>query len=309
MSPRRNLDIKKSTYNEDFIACGDLHAEKNSPHYRKDKYWETWQRKMLWIVGLANERGARLLIAGDLFNTSRVPPDVTNVVLAIFNEAHFTPYVVAGQHDLKYHTGMEKTPLFTLALAGAVRIIQGQHNEFTGAGFEEEIPAIENRFLITHTCITESDPPFYLEDAIAATKFMRQHPGYKIIISGDYHVPFMKKLGDRILINTGTIIRNKKDMRKYVPYVWHISIDDGDTTVKKIEVPHEPYDEVFDLEAIEYEEKHGITIDTDKLKELIDSGVESNDIETIVWTIYKELESTGVKVNKKLTEEVLEQCL
>ena len=290
-----------------FLACGDLHADKRRPRYRKDDYWDTWQRKMLFSIYVANRYDARPLIAGDMFNTSRVPPDVINVVMAILSEAKYTPYAVAGQHDLLHHTDIEKTPLFSLVVAGVVKLIQGHYKEFTGAGFEEEIPTGGNKFLITHTCITPRRPPFYLTDAIAAKKFMRMYPGYEIIISGDYHVPFHTKLGNRHLINTGTLIRNKKDMKKYKPYIWLIRTKGG-VSVEKIEVPHEPYEDVFDVEAIEYEEQHGITLDTERLKNLVESGVEHNDLDTIVWTLHKQLKKEGTVVNKAMTKEVLENA-
>jgi hypothetical protein len=299
---------KEKSIPQVFIGCGDLHAEKNTPTYRIDNYWETWQRKMLWIIDYANKKNARLLVAGDIFNTSRVGPDVTNIVLAIFQEASKVPYVVPGQHDLKYHTDLEKCPLYTLELAGAVKIIEGRDGMFTGAGFGDDIPDKKSKFLITHTTITEGEPPFFLEDAIAAKKFMRMHPQFQIIVSGDYHVPFHVNMGDRHLINTGTIIRNKKDMHAYIPYIWEIVLDE-EIIIDQIEIPHEPYNDVFDIESIEYDNDHGITIDTTKMKELIDSGIEADELDTVVWTLYKQLKEDGVKLNKALVEEVLEECL
>ncbi len=306
---RKLINTRKADPEQRFIGCGDLHAAKNKPRYRIDPYWETWQGKMRWVINYANEVGARLLIAGDIFDTSRVSPDVTNIVLEIFLEAYDVPYVVAGQHDLKYHTDLDKCPLYTLALAGAVKIVD-RFEEFTGAGFGQPIPEEANKFLITHTTITEGDPPFFLPDAIAAKKFMRQHQQYDIIISGDYHVPFSVKLGKQLLINTGTLIRNKKDMHGYHPYIWDITTGGGNPTkVERIEVPHERFSNVFDLEGIEYDKDHGIVIDTERLKELIDSGVENNNLTSIVWTIYKQLKKDGVPISKKLTEEILSECL
>ncbi len=306
---RRKLTTRVSNPGQRFIGCGDLHATKSTPRYRIDPYWETWQGKMRWIIKYANEVGARLLIAGDIFDTSRVSPDVINIVLAIFLEAYDVPYVVPGQHDLKYHTDLDKCPLYTLALAGAVKII-GKFEQFTGAGFGDPIPTDANKFLITHTTITEGDPPFFLQDAISAEKFMKQNKQFEIIISGDYHVPFSVKKGKQLLINTGTLIRNKKNMHGYHPCIWDIMTGGSNpTTVERIEVPHERFLDVFDIEGIAYDKDHGIVIDTDKLKELIDSGVESNDLESIVWTIFKGLENDGVAISKKLTEEVLLECL
>ena len=96
-------------------------------------------------------------------------------------------------------------------------------------------------------------------------------------------------------------------MKKYIPYVWHINLDDG-ISVEKIEVPHEPYEDVFDTESIEYEKQHGITLDTDRLKHLVESGVEHNNLDTVVWTLYKQLGKDGVAINKAMTKEVLENA-
>ena len=291
--------MKKEPVN--LLACGDIHAEKNNPQFRIDDYWGTCQNKLVWIVDKANKCNARILVAGDLFNTSRVTPDVTNVVMAILQEAIHIPYVVAGQHDLRYHTSMEKTPIFTLALAGTVRIIQGVYKNFTGAGFEEYIPTSKNEFLITHTCITEKEPPFFLPDAISAKEFMKKYSMYKYIISGDYHPPHHTntRLG-RHLINVGTMVRNKKDMKDHVPVVW--LINPRNNVVGTIEVPHEPFDKVFDVEGIAYQEEHGIQIDTSRLRELMEAGSESVSLDDIVWNLYN---TTSEKLSKDLIKEVL----
>jgi len=304
---RRKLQMKKKNISVKYLACGDLHITNKQPRYRCDNYWETIQHKLKFIIDTANERDAQILIAGDIFDSSRMGYEVTNIIISMFHEAHKIPLCIAGQHDLKYHTDLDKCPLYTLALAGAVKIIDGVFENIAGAGFGDPIPEDKAQILITHTTITESTPPFFLEDAIPAKKFMRMNPQFEIIVSGDYHVPFVKRLGKQVLINTGTLIRNKKDMHGYVPYIWEIIIDDG-VVIEQVEVPHEPYSKVFDLEGIEYDKDHGITIDTERLKELIDSGIDNNDLDSIVWTLFRELTEQGHPINKELTKEVLTQC-
>lgn len=294
--------MRKIAEPEEFIACGDIHLEKNNPQFRVDNYWQTCQDKLLWIINAANQRKARLLIAGDIFNTSKVTPDVINTAIAIFKECLHIPYVVAGQHDLLYHTDLEKSPLFSLVLAGVVRNIHGSFGQFTGAGFEEEIPDIKNEFLITHTCVTPGEPPFFLKSAISAKDLMKQREGYKYIISGDYHQSHHRttKRG-RHLINVGTMMRNKKDMRDHVPMIWHIVPKDG--FVGSIVVPHAPYDEVFNLDAIAYQEEHGIKMDTSRLKDLILTNTEDVSLKSVVWKVCDDLKES---INKKLIQEVLE---
>lgn len=87
---KRRLNIRKEDPEQVFIGCGDLHAAKNTPRYRCDDYWGTWQGKMAWVIDYANKKGGRLLIAGDIFDTSRVSPDVINIVMAIFLKCHLT---------------------------------------------------------------------------------------------------------------------------------------------------------------------------------------------------------------------------
>jgi len=293
--------IKMRKEPNNLLACGDIHAEKNNPQFRIDDYWGTCQNKLIWIVEEANKYNARLLVAGDLFNTSRVTPDVTNVVMAILNEAIHTPYVVTGQHDLRYHTSIEKTPIFTLALAGTVRIIQGVYGKYTGAGFEEYIPTTKNEFLITHKTITEKEPPFFLPDAVSTKDFMKQYAMYKYIISGDYHPPHYTKTRTGHLINVGTMLRNKKDMKNHVPVVWLINTKTN--KVITVEVPHEPFDKVFDLEGIAYQEEHGLKIDTTKMKELMQAGSESVELGDIVWNIYN---AADEELDENFIKEVLE---
>jgi len=292
-----------------YIATADLHGRKNKPEYRTDiDYFETFLDKLRWIIETANKEKARLLIAGDIYDSSLCGSDVNNKVLECLQKAIHLPYVVAGQHDLLYHTDLHKTPLYNLELAEAVHILSGVYNEFTGVSFEEEIPEIPNEFLIIHKCITPGVPPFFLSDAIAAKTFIRKHRRFKYIISGDYHPSHYTKLGSTHLINCGTIMRNKKDMVDHIPKVW--LIDTIEDTVTPLVVPHKPFDEVFDLEAIAYSKEHGIEINTDRIQQLVNTEVTSIELHAIVWMVYKQFkEKHGDKTPKvPLVQEVLDSC-
>lgn len=286
-----------------FVACGDIHARNNKPQYRKDNYWRAFRKKLLWVVEYANAQNARLLIAGDLFDSSRVPMHVTNIVTAILQNAIHKPYVVPGQHDLLYHTNIEDTPLFNLHMNNVVEILSGVYKDFTGVGFGQEIPPDANEFLIIHKSVTPAEPPFFLDDAVAAQSFMKEYPQFKYIISGDYHPWHYAEREGRSLINVGTLMRNKKDMHKHKPVVW--LIDTEADTVEMKEVPHEPFEDVFDIEAIAYNEEHGIKIDTSKIQNMILEGSEALELDAVVWQVYKETKST---IDKNTVREVLEGC-
>jgi len=272
-----------------YLCTGDLHANKNNPRYRIDTYWETWQSKVQWIIDTANKNNAITLIAGDIYDTSRMYADVINTVLELFSKFDIPPYVVAGQHDLLYHTSSEKSPLNTLHLAGAVRWI-GESSNVVGVSFGENIPTIKKDICVIHKCITPKKPPFFLSDAISAKKFLKKNKQFNVVVSGDYHVPFTVKVGKRVLINTGTIIRNKKDMEQYTPVVWILKYDHTAhrvVSVNKKVIPHEPYKKVFDIEAIQYEKEHNITIDTSKLVKLMKEDIQELSFKQIVWALYR----------------------
>lgn len=285
------------------LAAGDLHIDNGRPHYRRDDYWGTAQRKLKSIIDIANENDARLKIAGDIFNSSRASTHVINVTMAIFQKAKYLPCVVPGQHDLIHHTNLAQTPLYNLHIAGALKIIDKVHNNVTGVGFEQPIPAEGNEFLLIHKCITEKEPPFFLEDAVSAKTMMDDYPDYKYIISGDYHPAHVHEKDGRWLINTGTMLRNKKDQTKHKPTVWLIDTDEN--TVTGIEIPHEPFDEVFDIEQIEYDIQHGIEIDTERLQQLMDADGEEIDLETIVYKVAHEFRAKGLNPSKTLIKETL----
>ena len=287
-----------------YLCTGDLHANKNTPRYRVDDYWGTWQNKMKWIVNTANKNKAIPLIAGDIYDTSRMYADTINIVLEVFSKFERTPYVVAGQHDLLYHTSPEKSPLRTLHIAGMVKWI-GESPNIVGVSFGEEIPSAEKDICIIHKCITPKKPPFFLSDAISAKKFLKKNKQFKVVISGDYHVPFTVRTKNGVLINTGTIIRNKKDMEQYVPVVWLLTYDHTNHKVleltKKV-IPHEPYEKVFDIEAIQYEKEHNITMDTSNLVKLMKEDVKELSFKQIVWALYKE---DNMGLSKDTIREVL----
>lgn len=294
-----------------YVLSGDWHANGNRPALRKDDYWETWKSKAAFIIETANEHDAQLLIAGDICDTSKIAVGLINEMIALFKKAERPPIVVAGQHDLKYHTQPDKTPLRNLHLAGAVKWVQGTYRAVTGVDFGQDVPDEPNDILLIHACITEKKPPFFLEDAVSARKFIKQNPQYKVIVSGDYHVPFCVSTKGTTLVNTGTIIRNKKDMKNYVPVIWLLDYDTEAhevRTVTDIVIPHLPFEEVFDTEAIANEEEKGVTVDVSKLKELLGQSVETMKLEHVVWKMCKAMVDDGIAVNKELVKEILAEA-
>jgi len=294
-----------------FIISGDLHANKNTPRYRLDDYWLTWQNKIQFIIDLANKEKAQPIFTGDIFDTSRVYADVINVVMDLFKKFDRTPLVVSGQHDLRFHTDFKKSPLYALHSSEYAHCVNGYIKDphsrltFCGVSFDQKIPKEEADILIIHKCITPKKPPFFLHDAVSAKKFLKKHKQFKIILTGDYHVPHSLETKSRALINVGTIIRNKRDMQDHTPVVWKLVMDSHKIkSIEPIEIPHKPFDEVFDIDAIAYDKEKGIVLDVTKLKHLIDKKTDDIKFDDIIWILYKKMGDKS-KISKKQIKEFL----
>ena len=284
-----------------YIAAADLHIRETTPRFRKDDYFQTGLNKLRWIIELANKENATLLVAGDIYDTSKATSRVVNRIMEIIVQAKYPPIVVEGQHDLLYHKDLVDSPLYTLGLSKYLTIHQ-QTEEICTVPWTAEIPDVKSSILMMHKCITEDTPPFFLPDAVSAGSVLRKHgQNHSYIVSGDYHVPFVVKYRKCNLINCGTMLRNTKDMIDYKPCVFMFD-SDIPLKVKRIEIPIAPPEEVFDLDAIAYQEKHGIQMDLTKMAKLIEQGFEEVEFSPIVWRVYEE---SGSTVDKNLIWRIL----
>jgi len=305
----RRVSFLKEITKKRYVGAADLHITNAQPRYRKDPYWETCKRKLTWLVDFANSVDATILIAGDTFDNSLLNYEVVNPIIEILKKAHYTPIVVAGQHDQIFHAqNLEFTPLYNLELSGAITILNG---DIAGAVYGQHyggvipVPVKENPLLLVHRGITPEEPPFFLQDMISAAQALEEYKDFKVVVSGDYHQSFYKRNENTHLVNCGPMMRSKKDQINVIPCVWSIVI--GSTVqINKIPFPIESGEKVFDLKAIEYDAKNSVTVDTAKLKELMNSTTDSLVFEDIVWKLYKEAEFkfiTKIDIEKLLEKE------
>ncbi len=255
------------------IACGDLHIRSNSPRFRKDKnYLDTCLGKLTQIVNLANHHRTYIVCSGDLFDSSRVGYDVINKTIQVLKKFKYTFYTVVGNHDQHYHSlNLEKTPIQTLELAGVIKIIPNSGDgRLYGCSWEEELPTTDqdDSILVIHYPITENEPPFFMNHALSAKDMMEEAKDFKFIISGDFHDAFVRKEGNRILINTGTMMRNSIDQIDNTPKVFLLNTIKS--TVKSINLKVQDSKDIFKLVEAEQSKKK-----EDKFKEEMDSLVKT----------------------------------
>ena len=287
-----------------YICTADLHFTHLRPKHRIDNYMETSLKKLQWIVLTANKYGATLLIAGDIFDGIKVPSLLVNKVIDILSKCKNGVLSVAGQHDMEYKSlDLEPSPYYTLQKASVITHI-GSKDKIKGISWGEKNKRNGEAILLIHATITPKEPPFFLEDqAVSATDALRKYQGYRYIVSGDYHTPFVKKIKGRALINCGPMLRSNKDQVDFRPRVYLLDTDQD--LIKPLYIPIEVSDKVFNIPK-EVEVDNAFS---EKMKEFIlklSKSEERPDYPTVVKMIVKETDST--KRVRDLSEKYIRQA-
>ena len=305
---RRKITLQKEIPNlKGLIACGDLHIQSNTPRLRteKDFFEEVCVPKLEWLIDLSNSYEWDILVAGDIFDTASVRHRIVNRVIEIFQKCKQIIYAVPGQHDMHFHSqDLINTPFQTLVKAGAiVNVDRTVRNGIVGCGFESDYTIHRGKLLLTHFCVTEKEPPFFLTEALSAKDFLKAHKHFKIVVSGDYHVPHVTVTKEQMLINCGAFTRRKKDQINHKPCVYLVQPDKLE--YKQVFLPFKSIDDAFNLERIEKEKETGIQIDTAKLTELVKKTESIQNYEEVVYAVCDAAEQNGVDVPHKRIKNIL----
>ena len=137
--------------------------------------------------------------------------------------------------------------------------------------FDCEHTAINSRsVLLVHHTITPEEVPFFLKDtALSYKELMSKFPKFRYIVCGDYHVPHIHRMDNRILVNCGSLTRSNKDQFNYHPNIYFLDTDA--IAVKLLPVPIKPPEEVFKIP-----EEVKEPVDEVLLAEHIDAIVKAN---------------------------------
>jgi DNA repair exonuclease SbcCD nuclease subunit len=294
-----------------FIACADLHLTASQPKFRIDNYFESLFDKLQFIVDTANDFDVDILIAGDIFDSSKVGYKVTNTALDVFGTCKNNIYTVPGQHDMLYHSGdMQYSPLGNLGKHKALHILNNTkvpQKPLYGVGWQGFISADidpQAEVVLVHHTITAGEPPFFLKDALSSEDVMDKYfPKAKIIISGDYHAPHMRYEKERNLINCGSMCRSNRDQIHHEPSIYFV--DSATSYIQRILIPVKPVEEVFDLDKIARLKEKKLHVEADDFIKAIVTGVHQHtNFKEITLRVGKE-----ANINKKTRLEIGEMFL
>lgn len=222
--------------NCDLILCGDLHLREDTPVCRTDNFLAAQWKKLEFIFDLQMEHNCPVLCSGDLFNTAKPSLELLSNVMKRIPYQFNTVY---GNHDLPNHSlnEQEKCGVYALAVANKLTILEGTHfNQLPEKHFFNlEIKG--KKILVWHVMTYTTELPFPGCEELKARSLLKKYPEYDLILTGDNHTPFTQTYEGRLLVNPGSMMRQKADQMNYKPAVWLYYA--ADNTVEPVYLPIE----------------------------------------------------------------------
>ena len=239
---------KKGSIFMNIIHVTDTHGTAKSPASRKDIYSFTFLKKLAELIYVAKEvyHSDMILHTGDMFHVPIVSMKFLGQVAEIIRATNIPFYVVPGNHDIiGYNTDtLDQTALGVLAKTGVIKILDRNHplkvkcKNATGQSFEIAISGQEYHegiddgtdpddflmqqkeadlnILATHCYLVEKPIP-----VMSHTLLQSVNTDADIVLSGHWHQPFSKTVGDVDFYNPGAALRvdasefNKKFLPQY----------------------------------------------------------------------------------------------
>jgi len=247
------------------IACGDLHLVESNPKRRKDDYPKALTSKIEFILDYASRYyDVCIIFPGDIFDTHKASNRLISTAINLFYVMNKTYILsVIGNHDQVYRSE-DNSPLQVLRASGVIELLGNKplyssdnNLECYGCNFGSKVPVTSEseakKCLVIHKMISDKD---YWNGHVkysGAIDFLKEHPEYDIVISGDNHHSFTAEYEGRILLNAGSLGRSKIDQINHKPCFFDIETDD--LSYEQVFIPILPAKQVFDLGAVEKEKE------------------------------------------------------
>lgn len=290
------------------IGTADWHIRASNPQFRIDDYPMSTMNKVAYIVDIANRYKAGICVAGDIFDNVKVGYKYTNMLISILRKAKYGVYTVPGQHDQEHHgKDMLPTPYQTLIESGVIIDVNGKCVDgIVGIGWEGKLPnkcEYDNPdVIIMHYCVTEGDPPFFLEqEASSSRDLLKKYSQYSHLVCGDYHTPHITVHSSQLCINCGSIGRSSKDQYSHRPRV--VLFDTKKPgKFKIIYLPIKPSKEVFNIPKETVIDDSFADQIKELAKELADRSERPNYVNTVKFLLKK---SGGNKRHSQIAQKYL----
>ncbi len=286
----------------------------DNPIARMDDLTATQWEKLKFVFDYAFRHDIEVILqAGDLTHTRRSWWLVEELGRRLVSEPAKI-YLVKGQHDSYYHDmGNQKTTTGVLISTGVIHLLDDVPTSFRekvhiyGCSYGEKIPEVKTvgiNILVIHASIGHDKNLWNGHvDFTDADTFLVNHPEYDLILCGDVHEKFIVQREDRIICNTGVMLRLEasKQMMEHKPcfFVYDIKT----SNIKEILIPTLSSDKVLSRDHIEKQkaQQENFADFVDRVKSIEGKGT-INFADNLKQVIYKN------KISKKV-EMIIHQHL
>lgn len=238
------------------LALADLHLRENKPECRdnNEDWIATIDSKMTFISKLADKEKVNcIIIAGDIFDSWRTNSMEFLITCAgwlkMLNKNHRL-WCIPGNHDSMGGSisELKRSPYTLMANMGVFQnISKGGAMIFYPYLYSDELLFGKDRpelpVYVMHRGMYYKKKPFdevkdenniewFVENCVSDT--------CKLIISGDYHIPFTAEINGKLCVNCGSVFRLRADQINYKPKASIITMSDQFAKVidyKEVELP------------------------------------------------------------------------
>jgi DNA repair exonuclease SbcCD nuclease subunit len=231
------------------ILTADWHLREDSPICRIDDFEANQWAKVNYIKKLQKRYDCPVLHAGDLFDHWKPSPSLLSKTINFLPNKFYTVY---GNHDLPQHNFelRDKSGIYTLEKAGVLNRIPPLGIQFLSWNmipFENE----DDNILLWHTMTYKNVLPYPGCTSLTARRLLKKYSQFDLIVTGDNHETFIEEYKGRILVNPGSLTRQKALQMEHKPcvFLW----DASNNMIEQIYIPIEK--NVISREHLEIEKK------------------------------------------------------
>jgi DNA repair exonuclease SbcCD nuclease subunit len=216
-----------------FVVTADWHLRATKPRCRMDEDWyKTQENALEQIREFANEKRCPIFVVGDIFHSiGDTSFYCIQMVQKMARRTREGLYILAGNHDLPYHSteNIEKSAIGILMRSNKIKkikdyFIENDFDDFSAGNFDEKTEDAE--IIFKHVlCFPDmkSLPPNV--DAMTAKDLLEEYPKSKWIFTGDMHKNFHYEKNGRHVVNPGCLLRQAVDFKDYQPGFYFVDTE------------------------------------------------------------------------------------
>lgn len=214
----------------DAIICADLHIRPTSPICRTDDFMEAQRYKFETIANFQYTFRCPVLCSGDVTNSWNSNP--AGISLGLRYLMGLDLVAVPGNHDLPAHSikRLEESAYWAL-VCGEVITDLSEGEAYAGKKFEvhgfpygmplQKTSGSRWQVALVHHYVYKGRKPFPGQ-LKRVTEIMDQLEGYRLIVTGDNHIPFVHYHNGQCLVNPGSLTRQKaNETHRPRIYFWY----------------------------------------------------------------------------------------